>query len=237
MTQNPKVQARFSTTETPYFTPYPSLHLSSSATIPISPQFLNPYSSILLSYPLPCYPILHTTLLMHSHYSYYSSHPYPFSLLITHCHHTHMTIFLKVSTKPIFPSPMYSLPVLNSRASKHAYTAILHTLMHITIPIAFITRDSTTIPPITHTSILYPLPFSSISHVFDIQRAGQEPEEIIHQISKTNPTLMLKSTRPFPLDQIRAVLELTETTEESYGIYLLPPGEDPEACQSYRGDE
>ena len=73
--------------------------------------------------------------------------------------------------------------------------------------------------------------------MFDIQRAGQEPEEIIHQISKTNPTLMLKSTRPFPLDQIRAVLELTETTEESYGIYLLPPGEDPEACQSYRGDE
>ena len=75
--------------------------------------------------------------------------------------------------------------------------------------------------------------------MFDIQRAGQEPEEIIHQISETNPTLMLKSTRPFLVDQIRAVLskELTETTEESYGIYLLPPGEDPEACQSYRGDE
>ena len=41
------------------------------------------------------------------------------------------------------------------------------------------------------------------------------------------------------MDQIRAVLskELTETTEEGYGIYLLSSGEDPEACQSYRGDE
>ncbi|KAG8387969.1 hypothetical protein BUALT_Bualt02G0076400 [Buddleja alternifolia] len=100
----------------------------------------------------------------------------------------------------------------------------------------------------------------------DIQRAGQEPEEIIHQISETvypmykafiepdlqtahikiinkfnpfsgfqNPTYILKSTRPVTVDQIKAVLshDYRETTEETYDIYLLPPGEDPEACQSY----
>ncbi|XP_054822283.1 inorganic pyrophosphatase TTM1 isoform X1 [Prosopis cineraria] len=100
----------------------------------------------------------------------------------------------------------------------------------------------------------------------DIQRAGQEPEEIIHQISETvypmykafiepdlqtahikiinkfnpfsgfqNPTYILKSTKGVTEDQIKAVIpaEHTETTEETYDIYLLPPGEDPEACQSY----
>lgn len=100
----------------------------------------------------------------------------------------------------------------------------------------------------------------------DIQRAGQEPEEIIHQISETvypmykafiepdlktahikiinkfnpfsgfqNPTYVLKSTRSVTEDQIKAVLsgDCRETTEETYDIYLLPPGEDPEACQSY----
>ncbi|KAA8542334.1 hypothetical protein F0562_023530 [Nyssa sinensis] len=100
----------------------------------------------------------------------------------------------------------------------------------------------------------------------DIQRAGQEPEEIIHQISETvypmykafiepdlqtahikivnkfnpfsgfqNPTYILKSTRALTVDQIKAGLseEHRETTEETYDIYLLPPGEDPEACQSY----
>uniref|UniRef100_A0A5B7AIY2 Putative uridine-cytidine kinase C isoform X1 n=1 Tax=Davidia involucrata TaxID=16924 RepID=A0A5B7AIY2_DAVIN len=100
----------------------------------------------------------------------------------------------------------------------------------------------------------------------DIQRAGQEPEEIIHQISETvypmykafiepdlqtahikiinkfnpfsgfqNPTYILKSTRALTVDQIKAVLseEHRETTEETYDIFLLPPGEDPEACQSY----
>lgn len=37
------------------------------------------------------------------------------------------------------------------------------------------------------------------------------------------------------VDQIKAVFsnEYKETTEETYDIYLLPPGEDPEACQSY----
>ncbi|KAF9624782.1 hypothetical protein IFM89_013863 [Coptis chinensis] len=100
----------------------------------------------------------------------------------------------------------------------------------------------------------------------DIQRAGQEPEEIIHQISETvypmykafiepdlrtahikiinkfnpftgfqNPTYILKSPRTLTMDQIRAVLskEHKETMEETYDIYLLPPGEDPEAYQSY----
>lgn len=100
----------------------------------------------------------------------------------------------------------------------------------------------------------------------DIQRAGQEPEEIIQQISETvypmykafiepdlqtahikiinkfnpfsgfqNPTYILKSTRSVTVEQIKAVLseDYKETTEETYDIYLLPPGEDPEACQSY----
>ncbi|XP_050237263.1 inorganic pyrophosphatase TTM1-like isoform X2 [Mercurialis annua] len=100
----------------------------------------------------------------------------------------------------------------------------------------------------------------------DIQRAGQEPEEIIHQISETvypmykafiepdlrtahikisnkfnpfsgfqSPTYILKSTRSVPVEQIKAVLlaEYKEMKEETYDIYLLPPGEDPEACQSY----
>ncbi|KAL7114765.1 hypothetical protein ACP275_04G142100 [Erythranthe tilingii] len=100
----------------------------------------------------------------------------------------------------------------------------------------------------------------------DIQRAGQEPEEIIHQISETvypmykafiepdlqtahikiinkfnpfsgfqNPTYILKSTRAVSVDQIKAVLleDYKESREETYDIYLLPPGEDPEACQSY----
>ncbi|KAG0452160.1 hypothetical protein HPP92_025840 [Vanilla planifolia] len=100
----------------------------------------------------------------------------------------------------------------------------------------------------------------------DIQRAGQEPEEIIHQISETvypmykafiepdlqtahikiinkfnplsgfqNPTYILKSPRNLSVDQVKAVFskEHTETMEETYDIYLLPPGEDPDICQSY----
>ncbi|XP_023530575.1 uridine-cytidine kinase C isoform X1 [Cucurbita pepo subsp. pepo] len=100
----------------------------------------------------------------------------------------------------------------------------------------------------------------------DIQRAGQEPEEIIHQVSETvypmykafiepdlqtahiriinkfnpftgfqNPTYILKSTKAVPMDQIKAVISENhkESAEETYDIYLLPPGEDPEACQSY----
>ncbi|KAB2633728.1 uridine-cytidine kinase C-like [Pyrus ussuriensis x Pyrus communis] len=100
----------------------------------------------------------------------------------------------------------------------------------------------------------------------DIHRAGQEPEEIIHQICETvypmykafiepdlqtahikitnkfnpftgfqNPTYILKSTKEVTVDQIKAAIseDHKERTEETYDIYLLPPGEDPEACQSY----
>ncbi|XP_044490562.1 inorganic pyrophosphatase TTM2-like [Mangifera indica] len=100
----------------------------------------------------------------------------------------------------------------------------------------------------------------------DIQRAGQEPEEIIHQISETvypmykayiepdlqtahikivnkfnpftgfqSPTYILKSARNLSVDQIKSIFseEYTETEEQTYDIYLLPPGEDPESCQSY----
>ncbi|GAB2297106.1 Inorganic pyrophosphatase ttm2 [Dionaea muscipula] len=100
----------------------------------------------------------------------------------------------------------------------------------------------------------------------DIQRAGQEPEEIIHQISETvypmykafiepdlqtahikivnkfnpftgfqNPTYILKSSRTLEPSQIRAVISEghKEAVEQTYDIYLLPPGEDPESCQSY----
>lgn len=46
---------------------------------------------------------------------------------------------------------------------------------------------------------------------------------------------MLQSGRNVTVDQIKAALseELSETTEEIYDIYLLPPGEDSESCQSY----
>ncbi|GMI87537.1 triphosphate tunnel metalloenzyme 2 [Hibiscus trionum] len=100
----------------------------------------------------------------------------------------------------------------------------------------------------------------------DIHRAGQEPEEIIHQISETvypmykayiepdlqtaqikiinkfnpftgfqSPTYILKSARKLTVDQIKSVLseDHIETEEQTYDIYLLPPGEDPESCQSY----
>lgn len=100
----------------------------------------------------------------------------------------------------------------------------------------------------------------------DIQRVGQEPEEIIHQISETvypmykafiepdlqtahikiinkfnpfsgfqNPSYILKSKKTVTPEQMKAVLsqEHEERKEETYDIYLLPPGEDPEACQSY----
>ncbi|KAI3452954.1 hypothetical protein Pfo_009617 [Paulownia fortunei] len=100
----------------------------------------------------------------------------------------------------------------------------------------------------------------------DIQRAGQEPEEIIHQISETvypmykafiepdlrtahikiinkfnpftgfqSPTYILKSLRNVNVEQIKSIMseDHAESTEQTYDIYLLPPGEDPETCQSY----
>lgn len=37
------------------------------------------------------------------------------------------------------------------------------------------------------------------------------------------------------MDQVKAVFaeNHTDSTEQTYDIYLLPPGEDPESCQSY----
>ncbi|XP_023762050.1 inorganic pyrophosphatase TTM2 [Lactuca sativa] len=100
----------------------------------------------------------------------------------------------------------------------------------------------------------------------DIQRAGQEPEEIIYQISETvyrmykafiepdlqtahikivnkfnpftgfqNPTYILKSSRNVSVEQVKSAMseEHTESLEQIYDIFLLPPGEDPETCQSY----
>ncbi|KAJ0721413.1 putative uridine/cytidine kinase [Helianthus annuus] len=100
----------------------------------------------------------------------------------------------------------------------------------------------------------------------DIQRAGQEPEEIIYQISETvypmykafiepdlqtahikivnkfnpftgfqNPTYILKSSRNVSVEQVKSAMseECTESLEQIYDIFLLPPGEDPETCQSY----
>lgn len=100
----------------------------------------------------------------------------------------------------------------------------------------------------------------------DIQRAGQEPEEIIYQISETvypmykafiepdlqtahikivnkfnpftgfqNPTYILKSSRNMSVEQVKSAMseEHTEALEQIYDIFLLPPGEDPETCQSY----
>lgn len=52
----------------------------------------------------------------------------------------------------------------------------------------------------------------------------------------TDPlVVVLQSVKSVSEDQIRAVLstDYTVTTEETYDIYLLPPGEDPETCQSY----
>nr|ACF22692.1 uridine kinase [Brachypodium distachyon] len=50
-----------------------------------------------------------------------------------------------------------------------------------------------------------------------------------------NPMYILKSPRSLTPDEIKAALgeDQTESNEETYDIYLLPPGEDPEACQSY----
>ncbi|KAH7441692.1 hypothetical protein KP509_03G049200 [Ceratopteris richardii] len=50
-----------------------------------------------------------------------------------------------------------------------------------------------------------------------------------------NPTYILKSARIVTEEQIRKLLSSNhvEVSEETYDIYLLPPNEDPETCQSY----
>ncbi|KAI3700008.1 hypothetical protein L2E82_44621 [Cichorium intybus] len=44
-----------------------------------------------------------------------------------------------------------------------------------------------------------------------------------------------QSSKNVAVDQVKSVMadEHKETLEETYDIYLLPPGEDPETCQSY----
>ena len=46
---------------------------------------------------------------------------------------------------------------------------------------------------------------------------------------------LLQSARNIKVDQIKGILsdDHNETSEQTYDIYLLPPGEDPETCQSY----
>lgn len=53
--------------------------------------------------------------------------------------------------------------------------------------------------------------------------------------SITECYLLLQSTRMVTEDKVKAVFSEnhTETKEQTYDIYLLPPGEDPESCQSY----
>eukprot|EP00899_Mesostigma_viride_P023899 jgi/Mesvir1/4694/Mv19972-RA.1 len=101
----------------------------------------------------------------------------------------------------------------------------------------------------------------------DLNRSGQEAEEIISQISETvypmykayiepglkkahicirnnfnpfsgfqNATYILKSKKEVPVEEAikhlnAAVMQKVE--EEKSDIYLLPPGEDPETCQTY----
>lgn len=51
-----------------------------------------------------------------------------------------------------------------------------------------------------------------------------------------DPTYILKSAKKVSKEQIQAILQAqySERTEsETYDIYLLPPNEDPETCQSW----
>ncbi|KAL0430048.1 UNVERIFIED_CONTAM: Inorganic pyrophosphatase TTM2 [Sesamum radiatum] len=50
-----------------------------------------------------------------------------------------------------------------------------------------------------------------------------------------SPTYILKSLRNVAVEQIKSLMseEHSESTEQTYDIYLLPPGEDQETCQSY----
>lgn len=51
-----------------------------------------------------------------------------------------------------------------------------------------------------------------------------------------SPTYILKSARPVTIDAIQSVLgtnAIKKSESETYDIYLVPPGEDPETCQSW----
>lgn len=46
---------------------------------------------------------------------------------------------------------------------------------------------------------------------------------------------VIQSLKNLSPEQIKSAMseEHSESTEQTYDIYLLPPGEDPETCQSY----
>ena len=102
------------------------------------------------SYSLPCYPILHTTLLMHSHYSYCSSHPSPlpipltpytypsisFSLYTfhTHAHASILHIYILLNSHLMLSMHFdFSLVYITPYPSSHAYT-ILSSALHSSHP-------------------------------------------------------------------------------------------------------
>ncbi|KAL5576829.1 hypothetical protein UlMin_018528 [Ulmus minor] len=93
-----------------------------------------------------------------------------------------------------------------------------------------------------HVSIAGGVNFDLVKRVLQgILHAGQAPQEIIHQILETAfietnlQIAHMKIINKFNLFTIKAVLseDHKETTEETYDIYLLPPGDDPKACQSF----
>ncbi|KAK3276129.1 hypothetical protein CYMTET_15774, partial [Cymbomonas tetramitiformis] len=101
----------------------------------------------------------------------------------------------------------------------------------------------------------------------DIDRSGQQPEDILQQISQTvypmykihiepdldtahlrvvnnfnpfsglqNATYTLKSSKPVTEEQCELLLDtekMKRSTQETLDIYLLPPNEDPETCQTW----
>ncbi|KAK6116396.1 hypothetical protein DH2020_049858 [Rehmannia glutinosa] len=87
--------------------------------------------------------------------------------------------------------------------------------------------------------------FDLVKRVYPMYKAFIEPDlqtAHIKIINKFNPftgfqcpTYILKSLKNVTAEQIKAIMseEHVESTEETYDIYLLPPGEDPETCQSY----
>lgn len=50
-----------------------------------------------------------------------------------------------------------------------------------------------------------------------------------------NTYLIFQSSRNVSVEQVKSAMseEHTESLEQIYDIFLLPPGEDPETCQSY----
>ncbi|KAI7733763.1 hypothetical protein M8C21_015226 [Ambrosia artemisiifolia] len=87
--------------------------------------------------------------------------------------------------------------------------------------------------------------FDLVKRVYPMYKAFIEPDlqtahiKIINKFNPfsgfQNPSYILKSKKSVTPEEMKAVLspDHNERKEETYDIYLLPPGEDPEACQSY----